>query len=509
MSLVLGLAAAAGGRPQATEIPPEIREIQAAALLSDPAVRLKEFERIKAAYPRSPQMVRIDDFIYGAKVDLAATVEAVIRLQQGVVGQGQGTNRLTSYLQAAARILDHPKLAAFDKAKVLAIVFRYKEATVAAASQPETFAAMPDKDQQKSFTAYYVRAFDLLIARAEANADNGNAAIGSLERYREAGGEANAEYLSALGDAYAAVGRVREAYGAYLGAAVQDYRGAADKARALYARITGRPEDFEVRLENLRRALPFQPQSFTPPKKWKGKVVLAELFTSAENASSSAADFGFAGLIDTYPAQYLAILEYHVPLPRPDPMMNAASKSRLDYFGIPGTPAVVIDGEVRMFGGGTRGQAGARFKQYKAVIDGRLGADPDLKLTVRTARTGDLITVETGVDKPTPVADYFVALTQNEESYKGSSGIILHRLVVRALAKVRPPAAPAIVFDLVALEKEADAFLTNAEKSGTAEPRFKLAERRARIDRQGLQVVVFAQDTATKKVLNAVVGDVR
>jgi tetratricopeptide (TPR) repeat protein len=490
------------------DAPPEEKEITAAIRLEDLHARLRELERIKAAYPQSSQIARIDTFIYEAKIDLATTIEAVLSLQKSVVGQGQGTNRLTSFVQAATRILDHPKRASFDKAKVFAAVLRYKEAMVESAAQPETFVAMPDKDQQKSFTAFYVRAFDLLIARAEANAGNGAAALSALDSYRAAGGEANSEYLSALGETYESLGRVREAYGAYLGAAVQNYHDAADKAKAIYTHITGRPEDFEVRLQNLRRALPFRPQAFTPPKKWKGKVVLAELFTGAENTASAASDFGFAGLIDTYPAQYLAILEYHVPIPRPDPMMNIATKVRQDYYGITGAPAAVIDGDVRLFGGGTRGQAEARFKQYKAAIDAHLGAGPDLNLSVRAVRSGDVINVEVDIDKPTPVAEYFVALTQSEEIYKGASGIVLHKLIVRDLAKVRPPASKTAVFDLAALEKAADDYLTEAEKSDPQGPRFKFAERHAKIDRQGLQIVVFAQNSATKKVLNAVVGDV-
>ncbi len=512
---VCALMIAAGlivSRPAVAQIrrdaPPEEKEITAAMRLEDLNSRLRELERIKAAYPRSAQIARIDTFIYDAKIDLAPTVGAVLRLQKSVVGQGQGTNRLTGFVQAAARILDHPKRASFDRAKVLAAVLRYKEAMVESAAQPETFIAMPDKEQQKSFTAIYVRAFDLLIARAQANAGDGAAALSALDSYRAAGGEANSEYLSALGDTYESLGRVREAYGAYLGAAVQNYRDAADKAKAIYTQITGRPEDFEVRLENLRRALPFRPLAFTPPKKWKGKVVLAELFTSSENAASAAADFGFAGLIDTYPAQYLAILEYHVPAPRPDPMMNIATKARQDYYGVAGAPAAVIDGDLRLFGGGPRGQAEARFKQYKAAIDARLGVGPDLTLSVRAVRNGDVINVEFGIDKPTPVAEYFVALTQSEETYKGASGIVLHKLLVRGLAKVRPAESKTAVFDLAALEKAADDYLTEAEKSDPQDPRFKFAERHAKIDRQGLQVVVFAQDSATKKVLNAVVGDV-
>jgi hypothetical protein len=333
----LVLAGPAAAQPQ-RPTPPETNEIAAAALIPDAAARLKEFERIKAVYPKSSQLARIDAAIYEAKIDLAATIEAILGLQKTVVGQGQGTVRMTSYVQAAGLILGHPRLASFDKAKVLAAVLGYRDGLVKAAAQPETFTSMPDRDAQQTFTATNLRYFDLLIAEAQANADDGDAALASLDRYKAAGGDADSEYMSALGDAYARLGRDKEAYGAYLGAAVQNFRGAADKARAMYARITGRTDGFENRLDALLKALPYRPAPFTPSKKWKGKTVLAEIFTDADNPSSAAVDLGYEGLVDTYPAQYLAILAFHVPLPGPDPLTNPATKKRQDYYGIAGQP---------------------------------------------------------------------------------------------------------------------------------------------------------------------------
>ena|GEM_PF-6140617 len=50
-----------------------------------------------------------------------------------------------------------------------------------------------------------------------------------------------------------------------------------------------------------------------------------------------------------------------------------------------------------------------------------------------------------------------------------------------------------------AAERAAEAFLDGN----------RAAERRTVIDRQGLQVVVFVQEKETKRILNAVVADVR
>jgi hypothetical protein len=94
------------------------------------------------------------------------------------------------------------------------------------------------------------------------------------------------------------------------------------------------------------------------------------------------------------------------------------------------------------------------------------------------------------------------------EKYAGSNGIAFHKMVVRDLA-VLPAGSKSASFDLAASEKAADEYLTNFEKTNTRFQGFKFPERHAKISRQGLRVVVFAQAKDTKKVLNAVVLEVK
>ena len=73
------------------------------------------------------------------------------------------------------------------------------------------------------------------------------------------------------------------------------------------------------------RTLPFEPEAFKAPAGWKGKTVLAELFTGSECPPCVGADIAFDALIESIPAKYLAVLVYHLPIPRPDPMINPAT----------------------------------------------------------------------------------------------------------------------------------------------------------------------------------------
>lgn len=509
ISLALALALAGPAFAQAPPRPPEYNEVLAASRIADASARLKEFERLKAAYPGSPLKETIDAFIQNARIELAPNLDAVLDLQKGFIGQGQGPRRLTSYLQAASQILEHPKAASFDKAKVVDTILRYQNGGAAAAKEPETLSAMPTEDERKAFAAFYANAYQIIVAKAYLLADNADSALIALNAYQAAGGALDADYSLTLGETLAKLGRDKEAYEAYLSAAVDNAKGAAVKALDLYKKLRGKEEGFLIELENRSRQLPFKPQEFEAPAAWKGKAVLAELFTGSECPPCVGADLGFDGLIEAYPAKYLVVLQYHLPIPAPDPMMNPASKKRQDFYGVNSTPTVFIDGDNKMVGGGSRGMAANKFLQYKAAIDPKVAEAPAVELKVTAAKAGDAVTVAFGSDITVPGTDYLVVLVQNEEKYKGSNGLQFHKLVVRDLKTVDPAGAKTASFDLAASEKATDAYLTEFEKTYTRIPNFKFAERHAVIARQGLKVVFFAQDRTTKKVLNAVVADVK
>ena len=505
----LGLALAGQAFAQERQAaPPEYRELVAASQIRDAAARLKEFERIKAAYPGSRFMAGIDSNILSAKVELAGTLDAVLALQKDFLAGGQGPARLQSPIVAADQILSHPRLKTFNKTDVVKAILKYQQQALNAAQDPASFQGIP-ADRQGPFKAQLVNGFELLVAQAHLNAGDTTKAAASLDAYKQGGGAADGAYLYTLAGVYEKTNRAKEAYDAFLGAAVDNYLDAPGRAKELYVKLHGKAEGFEAALEARLKSLPYEPGPFKAPADWKGKAVLAELFTGSECPPCVGADVGFDGLIESYPAKYLAILEYHLPIPRPDPMINPATKRRQDYYGINSTPTVVIDGDKDTTGGGSRGMAEGKFKQYKAGIDGRLAADPGVALKVKAMRAGDTIKIEYDFDKPVPGAEVQVVLVQGEEKYKGSNGLEFHKLVVRDLVTADPAAPRQVSFDLAASEQKSDQYLTDFENTSTRFQNFKFPERHARIDRAKLRIVVFVQDKETKKVLNAVVGDVK
>lgn len=502
--LVAGQALAQGRQAP----PPEYKELVATYDIQDPGVRLKEFERIKAAYPNSQYREAIEGSILEAKVELAETLETVLSLQKDFMVKGRGPARLQNPVVMAVQLLGHPRLAAFDKSEVLNVTLRYKDEALKAAADPVTYEGIP-QDQRDFFKTQFLNAMELLAAKAYLNAADTVKAMSALDSYRKAGGATGGNYYYVLAGVFEKTDKVDEAYDAYLTAAVENYEDAADRAKALFVKIHGQAEGFAAALEAKFKALPFHPESFKVPADWKGKAVLAELFTGSECPPCVGADIGFDGLVETVPAKYLVVLVYHLPIPRPDPMMNPATKTRQDVYGVNTTPTVVIDGTNKMVGGGGRGMAEGKFTQYRAAIEALLSAAPAVSLKVRASLAGDTVKAAYEFDKAVPGADYHLVLVQDEQEHKGSNGVVYHKMVVRDLVTVDPAAPKTAAFDLAASEKAADAYLTEFEKAYTRVPNFKWDVRRNAIPRGGLKVVFFVQEKESRKVLNAVVADVK
>ncbi len=506
VGLLIILAAAAVPAAAQNQMPPEVKELRAAFRIEDPAARIKELQRIKAAYPSSQFISMIEQNILTAKVDLAGTLAEVLALQKDMLAKAQA-ERVQALFIAADGLLNHAKVATFDGTKVLAAVLSYRDAAVKAMGSPEAFEGVP-ADQHEAFRTFFFNGFKLFVAAARLGAGDAGQAKADLDAYIKEGGPTDGAYLYLLGGVNEKTGKTKEACDAYLRAAAEKYRDAADKAKALYVKLNGKADGFEAALDAKMMELPYRAEPFQAPAAWKGRTVLAELFTGSECPPCVGADLGFDGLIEAYPAKYLAVLEYHLPIPRPDPMINGATQKRGEYYGVDSTPSTFFDGEAKVGGGGSRGMAGGKFKAYKAEIDPLIAAAPALRLEAKAVRTGDVIKVECRPDKAAAGADIFVALVQGVEKFAGSNGIVFHKMVVRDLA-VLPAAGGSASFDVAASEAAADAYLTKFEQTGSPIKGFKFTERHAKIDRKGLRIVAWAQAKDTKKVLNTVVVEVK
>ena len=103
-------------------------------------------------------------------------------------------------------------------------------------------------------------------------------------------------------------------------------------------------------------------------------MVLLELFTGAECGPCVAADLAFDAVSSAYRPTELITLEYHLHIPRPDPLTAPDSVARAAYYEVRSTPSTLFNGVPAALHGGPAEHARGKLNQYRSVIDDKLQA---------------------------------------------------------------------------------------------------------------------------------------
>ncbi len=485
------------------ELPPEYNEVRDALRIEDLDAKIKELEAIKVKYPETQYMRNIESGILGAKIGLCTSVEAILDIQMPVLESAEGLRKLSYHYSFSLDILDHEKLDLFDSKKVTQAVVDYVHEGLMLSEDKEFLETITEKQMPRM--KGFIPELYLASARAYLNEDSLEESSEALKNYLEIGGSKNNAFYYYQALTYEKLGNAKEALAFYFEKAAEKYKDSHEKAKDLYEKVNGSLEGFEAKLEAKLRELPFHPEHFTPEEGWSGKAVLAELFTGSECPPCVAADLGFDGLIDSYDTKYLAILEYHLHIPRPDPMTNPASLDRAAYYGTRSTPSTFFDGENKLGGGGGRSRSEVKYDQYAAEINSRLYAEPVVQLKLDAVLKGNTVRVKCEADKVLDNVDFNIALVQMEEKYAGVNGIIFHKLVVRDFLNVKAKLKNKAKFNIAKAEDAGEDHLADYEK----EDSFQFKEKHFKINASELRVVFFIQDKETKEVFNAVVADVK
>lgn len=242
-----------------------------------------------------------------------------------------------------------------------------------------------------------------------------------------------------------------------------------------------------------------------------GRVVLAELFTGSECGPCVAADRGFDGLLEYFGPEHLAVVEYHLHIPGPDPMTNKESEARATYYGVNSTPSTFFNGARKASGGGGLAQSQAKFDEYRKVIEPALTPVTDIGINIQAQAAGDKVTATfqvTGkVDRPK--LRLRAVLVEETVHYTGANQIHYHHRAARHLLggadgyALTPEASR---FEAVVSISELSAALGKTHDE--YEEKFKsmgrgLKERKHIVDAARLSLIAFVQDDATKEVLQA------
>ncbi|HKV37937.1 MAG TPA: thioredoxin family protein, partial [Blastocatellia bacterium] len=245
-----------------------------------------------------------------------------------------------------------------------------------------------------------------------------------------------------------------------------------------------------------------------------GRRVLVEAFVGTECGPCLAADVAIDAALKRY-GNDVTVVNYHVDIPAVDPLANAGSQERLDYYHAEYVPRVFVDGMPLPPLGGYREQASASFDVLEGAIERRLTGRPEAELSLVATLDGWTLGVHCTVTKA-PARKGLVlrlALVQGTVRYSALNGIHFHRAVLRNLlsdgpvdlAEARGAMTLDRSIDLMALKNRLAAD-SGAKRHGEL-ANGPLADifpgENLDLLFDDLQVIAFVQDNGTKEILQS------
>ncbi len=267
-------------------------------------------------------------------------------------------------------------------------------------------------------------------------------------------------------------------------------------------------EEFE------KTAIPFEPEDFKGRKAGSKRVAVVELFTGAHCPPCVSADVAFDAAAKTFKPKDAVFLEYHLHIPRPDPLTNADTESRQKFYGkeIRGTPTAFVNGTPTEGLGGRKADSKDRYDTLRKAIEDTLESDAPAEMQVKLKRTGDKLDIETRVvdlKKPDDKLKLHVVLVENVVRYPGTNGQRLHHDVVRAF----PGGTEGVTLKEETSNNKLSINLTEVSKKlgdyldEAAETHNFLDDERP-TDLGKLRVIAFIQDSDSKEIVQAAEAEV-
>ena len=325
------------------------------------------------------------------------------------------------------------------------------------------------------------------------------------------------ELFLALGSVQESQGKKNEAFNTYLaGVTVSRPLVLMKPLQALQKELYPHASIDSMIVLAQRRWVDFFPEKYQRPDSLEDrpnqKTVLAELFTGSECRPCQAADIAYNKLLERYDRSELTVLEYHLHIPRPDPMTNTDTELRSEYYGINSTPTSIIDGTNVINSGGQGVAARAKFAVYADAIDHVLAspAKASVKISAKIRRSKVSFAVSASVTTVRKSYKLRVALAEDQIRYQGANGISEHRFVVRKMIrgaggtsfKQNGKATVKDAFAVSSIEDQLEKYLTTYEKS-MQKPGALFKEKKSEIDPKQLYLVAFVQDDATRRILQS------
>ncbi len=292
--------------------------------------------------------------------------------------------------------------------------------------------------------------------------------------------------------------------------------GETQEIEAIKSRIAKLDEKQDA--EYAKNIPPFKPEAYKGRQdKEANRVAVLELFTGAQCPPCVAADIAFDALEHAYTSKDLILIQYHLHVPGPDPLTNAASESRMEYYKklhpekVRGaTPTTLFNGSPKAGGGGFLADSETKYGKYREVINPILETKTPIALTGKATRKANKIRAAVqvqGADMKEELVVRFVVV-EEKIKYVGGNKLRFHHQVVRAIPQsVGPlagnPTSHSMELDLTSLHQELteylDGFARRRPFSNPSRP----------LDFQGLKVVALVQNDKTGEIVQAAQFDLK
>src|SRR5262245_57422443 len=506
------------------EVPPDAKAYKEAIRLQDPERRIDALERFLVDYPQSRYAAGIPNLIFDLLLK-DGQKEKILAQANRVIDKAPENAKSVAYYTVAAKLFRAEIL--IDEAEVFAVkaVSTFKESKFLEL-QRQTYNMQgetppPDGYLLKGFNStratYLVTLGQVYLkngrdTEAEKAFKDARKASPSLE----AASIGLATVVAKSGDNARAVEIMIES--AVSGRMTGEARQLLEE---LYRKthqdsLSGLEETLD---ERYRRAFPnpFRVKPYKPGSSRADRVVLAEVFTGSGCPPCVAADLAFDAVLTRYERRHVAVLMYHLHIPRPDPMANAATQNRATFYRVGGVPSDMIDGQAGG-GGGSREATEAIYNRFNPGIEKRLQVPGQAEIKLETALDGGVVKVRATIAKvesQSPSLKLNLALVEKSLHYGGENGVRFHPMVVRGMAGPgasgfrlldAQPATFEQTFDLAQLTGELKAQLDGYEQRNFG---LKFGEKKHAIDAANLAVVAFVQDEASLQILQASQVDVK
>jgi hypothetical protein len=288
--------------------------------------------------------------------------------------------------------------------------------------------------------------------------------------------------------------------------------GKGDDAKPFQAELAALGEELDREFEKTN--IPFKPEKFGGRKGKGQRVAVVELFTGAECPPCVAADVAFDAAMKRYNYSEVVFLQYHLHIPRPDPLTNDEGDKRSDYYGVESTPTMQVDGKPTEPMGGGRDGAQEAYDELRKVLDAAVEEAAAATIKLNVQRKGDKLDIKADVSDLKRTGDKVrlrLVLIEDAAHHAGGNGQRVHQHVVRAfpggldgLALKEATATQNVSFNLADLRKNLNDYLDDFEKKyrkRASDDGFQFEERPMAL--KGLKLVALIQDDATKGILQA------